>query len=150
MDRPRDGKKHRRIGQKDGYWLPGRYDDDDSYHSNNNLEMDNVGETHQYDRINNGNENTYNEHSMSFMLTNARSLKPKLDSMVDAFESLNLDFLCVTETWFKGGKELAATIRDLQGESGISIIHKSRDGRGRTRGGGVAIAYNSNSCNFKR
>ena len=112
--------------------------------------MDNVSETHQNDRINNGNDITCSEHSLNFMLTNARSLKPKLDSMVDAFESLSLDFLCVTETWFKGGKELAGAISDLQGKSGISIIHKSRDGRARTRGGGVAIASDSNSCNFKR
>ena len=127
-------------------------DDDDLHHSEDNLEMDNVNisETSEIERINNGNGITCNEHSMSFMLTNARSLVPKLDSMVDAFESLELDFLCVTETWFKGGKELAATLRDLQGKSGLSVIHKSRDGRGRTRGGGVAIAFNSSSCNFKR
>ena len=70
--------------------------------------------------------------------------------MVDAFEFLGLDFLCVTETWFKGGKELALLLRDLQGKSGLSIIHKSRDGRGPTRGGGMAIVFNSSSSNFKR
>ena len=141
---------HRDICQVDGVDDALDDDDDDSHHSDDNLEMDNVSDTTHLERINNENGNTCNEHSMSFILTNARSLAPKFDSMVDAFESLGLDFLCVTETWFKGGKELAEALRDLQGKSGLSIIHKSRDGRGRTRGGGVAVVFNSSSCNFKR
>ena len=69
------------------------------------------------------------EHGARLLLTNARSLKPKIDSMVDAFQSLKLDFSCITETWFRGGRDLTANIEDLEGATGIKILHKSRDGR---------------------
>ena len=57
----------------------------------------------------------------------------KTDALTDAFESLILDFTCVTETWFKGGKELEEMLTDIEGASGIRFIHKSRDGRGRSK-----------------
>ena len=89
------------------------------------------------------------EYSVRFMLTNARSLIPKLDSMVDAFGSLELNFASVTETWFKGGKALKDRLVDLEGQSGIRILHRSRDGRTKKTGGGVAIAFNISTCNLK-
>ena len=70
--------------------------------------------------------------------------------MLDAFESLHLDFACITETWFKGGKDLTASLHDVEGATGVSFLHRSRDGRGAAVGGGVALAFNSGSCNFKR
>ena len=75
---------------------------------------------------------------------------PKCDSLTDAFESLDLDFACISETWFKGGKDLRAKLTDIEGASGIRIVHKSRDGRLGQRGGGVAIAFNTSTCNFKQ
>lgn len=47
------------------------------------------------------------ESCAKFFFTNAYSLEPKTQSMIDAFQSLNLHFACVTETWYRGGKELA-------------------------------------------
>ena len=41
------------------------------------------------------------------------------------------------------------TLRDIEGASGIRFIHKSRDGRRAGRGGGVAVAFNTSTCNFK-
>ena len=38
----------------------------------------------------------------------------------------------------------------VEGSSGIRILHKSRDGRTKGRGGGVAIAYDNAVCNLKR
>ena len=34
--------------------------------------------------------------------------------------------------------------------AGIRILQKSRDGRIRKRGGGVALAFNTSLCNFKQ
>ena len=86
-----------------------------------------------------------------FLLTNARSLLPKMDSFNDAFQSLQLDFALVTETWFKGGKQLSSAINDFEGAKGIKILHKSRDRRLRSGGaGGVAIDFNSVSTNLKK
>ena len=66
---------------------------------------------------------------------------PKIESLKDAFASLRLHFACITETWYKGGKALSDHIVEVEGASGIRILHKSRDGRDKRRGGGVAIAF---------
>ena len=110
-------------------------DDDDI-----NSENDSV-----HDRIN----PTLKTNCAKFLLTNARSLTLKTDALTDAFESLGLNFAIITETWFKGGKALNDTLRDIEGASGIRFIHKSRDGRRSGHGGGVAIAFNIGTCNFK-
>ena len=39
------------------------------------------------------------EYSVRLLLTNARSLKPKIDSLKSAFSSLGLNLACITETW---------------------------------------------------
>ena len=92
---------------------------------------------------------TLKNNCAKFLLTNARSLIQKTDALTDAFESLGLDFACVTETWFKGGKALKDSLDDIEGASGIRFVHKSRDGRRSGYGGGVAIAFNKGTCNFK-
>ena len=56
----------------------------------------------------------------------------------------------MTETWFRGGKDLKHRLEEIEGMSGIKYIHKSRDGRARCTGGGVAIAFDSGTCNFKQ
>ena len=84
------------------------------------------------------------------LITNARSLLPKVGSMVDAFQSLDLHFACLTETWFRGGRQLADQLDELEDRKGIKIIHKSRDGRRKRSGGGVAIAFDTSTCNLKR
>lgn len=65
--------------------------------------------------------------------------------MTDTFRSLNLHFACITETWYKGGRDLSKHLADLEGAAGIGMIHHSRDGRLRARGGGVALAFNKST-----
>ena len=93
--------------------------------------------------------NSNSEYSVRLLLTNARSLTPKIDSLVEAFQTLDLNAASITETWFKGGKGLREGLRDLEGRSGIRVLHRSRDGRSNRRGGGVALAFRTNNCNFK-
>lgn len=38
---------------------------------------------------------------------------------------------------------------DFEGSSGIKILHKSRDGRKKKSGQGVALAFDMGSCNFR-
>ena len=71
-------------------------------------------------------------------------------ALVAAFDSLDLDLACITETWFRPGKDLKTKLCDFEGEHGIRIIHKSRDGRNRCAAGGVAIAFRTGSCNLRR
>ena len=102
------------------------------------------------DRENSGINVDLEKNCARFLLTNARSLMLKTDALNDAFESLNLNFACITETWFKGGKELRRKLNDIEGATGVKYIHKSRDGRTKNVGGGVAIAFNSGTCNLKQ
>ena len=94
-------------------------------------------------------ELTSTEFCAKFLLTNARSLTPKVDSLVHAFGSLGLHFAGITETWFKGGRKLEEGLDDIEGATGIKIIHRSRDGRKKHHGGGVALAFNKFTSNFK-
>ena len=88
--------------------------------------------------------------NVMFMLTNACSLKPKILSMIDTFSSLDLHFAAITETWFRSGASLRDSLEDIECSTGIKILHKSRDGRSRRVGGGVAFAFDSKTCNFKQ
>ena len=88
-----------------------------------------------------------NDQCARFLLTNARSVTPKIDSLCDAFESLKLHFSCLTETWFKAGKSLRERLVDLEGRKGIQTLHRDRRVG---NGGGVAFAFNIGLCNFKQ
>ena len=39
--------------------------------------------------------------NLSFIVTNARSLAPKIDSLVDSFEELELSFAVISESWLR-------------------------------------------------
>ena len=47
----------------------------------------------------------------------------------------------ITESWLKPGKELESSLRDLEDDERLKIIHKSHPTKkkNRTAGGGVAI-----------
>ena len=73
-----------------------------------------------------------------------------MGALVAAFDSLDLDMACITETWFKPGGDLGAKLCDVESEHGIKIIHKSRDGRHRRAAGGVAVAFRTGRCNLRK
>ena len=81
--------------------------------------------------------------NMKFLLTNARSIAPKINSMTDYFSELQLSFSLITETWLK--KEVLETLtQDLRHEHSLNIIAKNRpltnEGKS-VNGGGVAIIF---------
>ena len=84
-----------------------------------------------------------------FILTNARSLAHKITSLIDMVQELDLNFAAITETWFKGGVQLRQELSDIEQAAGIKVLHRNRDGRRKTRGGGVALAYKTSSCHFR-
>ena len=90
-----------------------------------------------------------NEHAVRLLLTNARWLRPKIKSLVDAFASLGLNVACITESWYKNEAQLRDHLTDLEGATGICVIHRSRDGCTKRAGGGVAVAFNTTTCNLK-
>ena len=76
----------------------------------------------------------------NFLLTNARSLAPKIDSFVENFEERNIDLCVVTETWCHDGVGLLEDDGvDLRLGEGISSFHCGRSAE--RRGGGVGIFF---------
>lgn len=84
--------------------------------------------------------------TMSFALTNARSLPPKISSFVTAFEELGLDFFMVTETWISNTKNAVRNLKDLADCENVRMICKNRT----KRGGGVCVAFDANKANLSR
>ena len=77
---------------------------------------------------------------VTFAVVNARSLAPKLDSLVENFEELDIAFAIVTETWFVEGPIYNQSVEELNLGHGIaSICHNRKASAGRNTGGGVAI-----------
>ena len=89
--------------------------------------------------------------SFTIINTNARSLCPKIQSLVDCFEELGAAIGTITETWLTDGQSLQDDIQDLNLGSGIGMICRNRaaNSRGFSHGG-VAMIYQTGSCNFSR
>lgn len=89
---------------------------------------------------------------MNFLTTNARSLTPKITSLLDNMCELDLHFAAVTETWLQSGQTLRGDLIDLEFGSGVKVIYKNRKqpkGSRAATGGGVALLYNCATCSFK-
>ena len=86
------------------------------------------------------------------LITNARSLSPKIESLQNNFETHELDFALVTESWLNDGETLNKDVIDLEHGTGLKILYKNRPRRAagvRRVGGGVSIIFNKNRCNLR-
>ena len=83
--------------------------------------------------------------TVSFLITNARSLPPKIRSLITYFEELELHFALVTETWMSEGDRYDRNAKKLEDRDNLEIIRKSR----KTRGGGVAIVFDKKKIKLK-
>ena len=83
--------------------------------------------------------------------TNARSLCPKLDSLIDCVDELGVDIAIVTETWFKSGPELEQQLSDPELGFGLKALTLDRDPNPTTgvSHGGVAVFYKKKIDSFK-
>ena len=93
-----------------------------------------------------------NIYDFKLLLTNARSLSPKISSLITCFHEHNLDFAMVTESWLKDGEVLDKDVIDLEWGTDLKIIYKNRpkSAAGRRRvGGGVSIIYSKSKCSLK-
>ena len=88
---------------------------------------------------------------MTIINTNARSLAPKIDSLIECFSELEVDVAVVTETWLKGGELLEKDISDLELGAGIGAVVKNRQPNPRTgvAHGGVGIFFRKSVSSFK-
>ena len=88
--------------------------------------------------------NTDRFNILNFGVTNTRSISAKINSVVENFRNLELDFLTVSDTWLRRGKTSTAAVNSLRDES-MGIVKRDRD----SRGGGVAIVFDQNKLCLK-
>ena len=96
--------------------------------------------------------NGRNRDCFTILLTNARSLGPKIVSLQNCFEAHDIDFALITESWLKNGDTLNRDVIDLEYGTGLKILYRNRPQRcasARRVGGGVSIVFRKSSCSFK-
>ena len=89
--------------------------------------------------------------TLTFLNTNARSLCPKIKSLIDNMNEMDAAFAVVTETWLADGVTLEEDKQDLLLGEGFSLLCRNRqpDSRGRCYGG-VGLMFRDDLCNFKQ
>ena len=91
------------------------------------------------------------ETMISIVNTNARSLCPKIDSLIDCFEELDATIGVVTETWLADGDSLNRDLQDLAKGAGLEMICLNRrPNNRRVAQGGVAVVSNIAACTLRR
>ena len=89
---------------------------------------------------NNSMRRSFND--FNFVLANARSLRPKLYSLIDTLEEIDGHMAVITETWFKSTPQLEQILRDAEDVTGYAFVRKDREQNdNNARGGGVAVVY---------
>ena len=87
---------------------------------------------------------------LTLLNTNARSLCPKIESLIDCMEEMDAAIAVVTETWLADGPSLESDIADLTAGAGIGLVCRNR--RPNLQGvahGGVAVAFKTELCAMK-
>ena len=64
-----------------------------------------------------------NYNNIRFLLTNARSLSPKILSLVDSFDELQLHLAVVTESWLSDSEVLDNDLIDLEHGTDLKAIY---------------------------
>ena len=88
---------------------------------------------------------------MTVINTNARSLCPKISSLIDCFTDLTAEVGVVTETGLTDGDSLDKEVEDLMLGTELQMIYRNREAN--TRGfshGGVAIIYKEALLNMRQ
>ena len=96
-------------------------------------------------------ENKHDGTKINIINTNARSLCPKIDSLIDCFNELDVTLGVVTETWLADGDGLDRDIQDLTRGAGLGMICLNR--RPNDRGvahGGVAVVHSTSACTLTK
>ena len=82
--------------------------------------------------------------------TNARSLCPKINSLVDCFGEMEASIGVITETWLTDGDMLDEDTENLVMKSGLRLLYRNREKNSRGFShGGVAIMFRESVCSLK-
>ena len=84
------------------------------------------------------------------MNTNARSLKPKMDSLIENIKELQADLTIVTETWMRD-KDTQEAAQDLSLGARLGLLVRNRPPRdnGVTYGGWQSYGRRVRACSRK-
>ena len=82
---------------------------------------------------------------------NARSLCPKINSLLDYIEEMSATVSIVTETWLTDGLSLDDDLTDIECGTGVGfLVRNRRPGTRGTSHGGVAIAFKKGAVDLKK
>ena len=84
---------------------------------------------------------------LNFIITNARSIENKIDSLYDVFTELELDLAIISESWTKPGGNFDRLVERSKHDFGLSTVWKHRPGR--RKGGGVMIVSRDSNLHLE-
>ena len=95
--------------------------------------------------------NLEKKNTLTIININARSLCPKVDSLIDCFQELTVDIAVITETWLKDGPDHDKFVTDLELGAGLSVLSLNRAPNPATgvAHGGVSVIYKKKIGCFK-
>ena len=106
------------------------------------------------ERVKNPNDNDGQKRGIlpfTVLNTNARSLGPKLESLVDCINEMDARVAIITESWLKDGDELDNIRQDLSLVYGMGMLNKNRMPQPNgVAYGGVALVWKESACSFKQ
>ena len=112
-------------------------------------DISSVDEGEENDFTCNDNDSEKIDRNFIIINTNARSLCPKITSLIDCFDELNAHVGVITETWLTDREGLEEDVQDLAHGTGLGMIYRNRPSNDRGFShGGVAIIYKSGECAF--
>lgn len=81
---------------------------------------------------------------------NARSLAPKIDSLIDCMKETDTHVAIITETWLKDGEGLQRDKEDLALGASLGLLYKNRTHNANGIAyGGVVLIWNEGMINFQ-
>ena len=87
---------------------------------------------------------------MTVLNTNARSLCPKINSLVDCFTDLRAAIGIITETWLTDGDTLEEDIANLTLGTGLQMLYRNREANDQGFShGGVAVVFKESMVSLK-
>ena len=88
---------------------------------------------------------------INIISTNARSLCPKIDSLIDCCEEMDTTIGIITEMWLADGESLDRDLHDLARGAGLGMICLNRPpGQRGVSHGGVAIVYDLSTSHSRK
>ena len=71
-------------------------------------------------------EDGNSSHALSFINTNARSLGPKIESLIDCMEEKATDVAFITETWYQSNRDTSEEVEQYAARFSYGLLSRNR------------------------